>query len=379
MIYLDHAATTSMYPQAVRRMLPYFNRQYFNPSSGYEAGANVHAILEEVREYLAQEIHAQPEEIYFTSGGTEGDNWAFINAMRNYAWKGRHMITTQIEHHAVLHTCHFLETQGFDITYLPVNKEGIVDLDVLRAAIRPDTILISVMAANNEIGTLQPIEEIGALAKEKGILFHTDAVQFFGHLPIQVDTMHIDMMSVSAHKFGGPKGVGFFYVRKNVDLSPVFFGGSQETHLRAGTENVAGIVGMGEAARISVLQRQQHYEREKMLRDYLAEKIFSGISNVHLNGSVKKRLPGNLNLCFNGVEAHALIAMLELHGIYVSGGSACTTSHQKPSHVLMALGLSPQQAESSIRITIGYDNTMEEMRYVFRCIKKCVDELRTLS
>ena len=378
MIYLDHAATTSMYTEAVRQMLPYFTRQYYNPSGGYEAGTKVHSILEEVRGFLAQEIHALPEEIYFTSGGTEGDNWAFFNTIRNYAWKGRHIITTQIEHHAVLHTCHFLETQGFDITYLPVNNEGLVEPDVLRAAIRPDTILISVMAANNEIGTLQPLEEIGALAKEKEILFHTDAVQFFGHIPIYVDAMHIDMMSVSAHKFGGPKGVGFFYARRNISMSPLLFGGSQEDNLRAGTENVAGIVGMGEAARISVSHRQQHFEHEKRLRDYLGEKIFSDIPNVHLNGSVNNRLPGNLNLRFDGVEAHALIALLELNGIYVSGGSACTTSHQEPSHVLMALGLSPVQAESSIRITIGYDNTIQEMNYVFRCIKKCVEQLRNL-
>ncbi len=379
MIYLDHAATTAVYPEAVRQMIPYFSRQYFNPSGGYEAGREAHKTIEQVREFLAQEIHAQPEEIYFTSGGTEGDNWAFINAMRNYAWKGRHIITTQIEHHAILHTCHFLENQGFTITYLPVNKEGIVEVDVLRAAIRPDTILISIMAANNEIGTLQPLKEIGALAKKKNILFHTDAVQFFGHLPIQVDTMHIDMMSVSAHKFGGPKGVGFFYARGNVTISPLFFGGSQEDNLRAGTENVAGIIGMGEAARLSVLHRDQHYKREKMLRDYLGERIFAEIQNVHLNGSVKNRLPGNLNLRFDGVEAHALIAMLEMRGICVSGGSACTTSNQEPSHVLMALGLSPEQAESSIRITIGYDNTMEEMKYVFRCIKNCVNEIRALS
>ncbi len=378
MIYLDHAATTAMYPQAVHRMMPYFSKIYFNPSGGYEAGSFVHNEIEQTRQILAEEIHAKPKEIYFTSGGTEGDNWALVNTIRNYAWKGKHIITTQIEHHAVLHTCHFLETQGFRITYLPVNREGIIDMDTLYNAICPDTILISVMAANNEIGTLQPIEEIGILAKENDILFHTDAVQFFGHMPIYVDSMHIDMMSVSAHKFGGPKGIGFFYARDNITLSPLFFGGSQEDNLRAGTENVAGILGMQEAVKLSVAYREKHYEREQMLRDYLAKRIFAEIPNVYLNGSLKQRLPGNLNLCFDNVEAHALIAMLEQDGICVSGGSACTTSNQEPSHVLLALGLSKEAAESSIRITIGYENTIHEMNYVFRCIKNAVKTLRAL-
>lgn len=379
MIYLDHAATTAMYPQAVHRMIPYFYKQFYNPSGGYEAGVDTRKEIEQVRQLLAEEIHAQPEEIYFTSGGTEGDNWALVNALRNYSWKGRHIITTQIEHHALLHTCEFLESQGVRVTYLPINREGIIDLDFLRKAIRPDTILISIMASNNEIGTLQPIHEIGALARENGILFHTDAVQFFGHLPVNVEAMHIDMMSVSAHKFGGPKGVGFFYARKGIILSPLFFGGSQENHLRAGTENVAGIIGMGEAAYLSSLHQKNHYEHEKMLRDYLWERISKEIPNVYLNGSLSKRLPGNLNLRFDGVDAHALMAMLEMHGICVSGGSACTTSDQKPSHVLMALGLTEEQADSSIRITIGYENTIEEIHYVFRCIQNCVEELRSLT
>lgn len=379
MIYLDHAATTAMYPEAIKRMLPFLGKRFYNPSGNYEEGANNHKEIERVRKELAESIHAKPEEIYFTSGGTESDNWALVNSVRNLAEKGKHIITTQIEHHAILHTCQFLESQGYEVTYLPVNDKGIVRMDVLKAAIRPDTILISVMYANNEIGTLQPIEQIGAMAHEKEILFHTDAVQAYGHLPIDVKKENIDLMSVSAHKFGGPKGVGFLYAGEQVVLTPFIFGGSQEKKRRAGTENVAGIVGMGEAARISELHREEHYEKEKRLRDYLMDQILSEIQLVRLNGSCEERLPGNLNLSFRDVEGQSLIMMLEMKGIYVSGGSACTAADKGPSHVLTALGLSEDMAGSAVRITIGYENTMNEMKYVFHCIQEAVEELRKME
>lgn len=378
MIYLDHAATTAMYPEAVQKMLPFLRQRFYNPSGIYEEGVNNHREIEQVRGEMAVSIHAKPQEMYFTSGGTESDNWALTNAVRNYSRKGKHIITTQIEHHAVLHTCQFLETQGYEVTYLPVNKKGIVEMDTLRAAIRPDTVLISVMYANNEIGTLQPVRQIGELAHEKGILFHTDAVQAYGHLPIDVEKENIDFMSASAHKFGGPKGIGFLYARENTKLSSFLFGGGQERKMRAGTENVAGIVGMGEAARISERYRLSHYEREKRLRDYLMDKLLSEVQMVRLNGSSRERLPGNLNVSFRSVEGQSLIMMLEMRGIYVSGGSACAAADKAPSHVLKALGLSEDMAGSAIRMTIGYENTMDEMNYVFRCIKEAVGELRNM-
>lgn len=378
MIYLDHAATTAMYPEAIQRMLPFLGKRFYNPSSIYEEGVNNRKEIERVRRELAESIHAKPQEIFFTSGGTESDNWALVNGVRNCEQKGKHIITTQIEHHAVLHTCQFLESQGYQVTYLPVNDKGIVDVDTLKAAIRRDTILISVMYANNEIGTLQPIKQIGALARDRGILFHTDAVQAYGHLPLDVEKENIDFMSVSAHKFGGPKGTGFLYAREGMTLTPLIFGGSQENKRRAGTENVAGIIGMGEAAKVSEKYRQAHFEKEKKLRDYLMGQILSEIQQVRLNGSVNDRLPGNLNVSFRHVEGQSLIVMLEMRGIYVSGGSACTASDKAPSHVLRALGLSEEMAGSAIRITVGYENTMHEMKYVFHCIQEAVEELRNI-
>ena len=379
MIYLDHAATTAMYPEAIQKMLPFLGKRFYNPSGSYEEGVNNHKEIERVRQELAESIHAKPQEIYFTSGGTESDNWALVNAVRNYAEKGNHIITTAIEHHAILHTCEFLESQGIQVTYLPVNEKGIVEPETLRQAIRPDTILISVMYANNEIGTLQPIEEMGAIARERGILFHTDAVQVYGHLPLDVDKAKIDLLSVSAHKFGGPKGVGFLYARENVTLTPFIFGGSQEKRKRAGTENIAGIVGMGEAARISQQNRQLHYQREEKMRNYLMDRILSEIQMVRLNGCSDRRLQGNLTVSFRYVDGQSLIMLLEMKGIYVSGGSACTTADKGSSHVLTALGLPEDMADSALRITVGYENTMDEMKYVFHCIQKSVQELRELS
>ena len=379
MIYLDHAATTAAYPEVVREMTPYLDRQYFNPSGSYREGRLLHKKLDKIREKLAAVIHASPEEIIFTSGGTEADNWVLLNAARTYSCKGRHIITSSIEHHAILHTCGFLEKQGFEVTYLPVARNGIIDCDMLNDAIRPDTILISIMYANNEIGTLQPVHKIGQIAQKNSIPFHTDAVQAYGHLPIQVDDDSIDFLSVSAHKFGGPKGVGFLYANKELTLTPLLYGGAQEAGRRAGTENVAGIIGMGTASDISTAHQKEHTLLQQKLRDHLMNRILSEIPMTRLNGSRQERLPGNINVSFAGIDSATLIAMLEAKDIYVSGGSACSSSDPSPSHVLKAIGLSDEMALSAVRITIGHENTPEEIEETFRQIKDCVHELRSLA
>lgn len=379
MIYLDHAATTAAYPEVVREMTPYLDRQYFNPSGSYREGRLLHKKLDKIREKLADVIHASPEEIIFTSGGTEADNWVLLNAARTYSCKGRHIITSSIEHHAILHTCGFLEKQGFEVTYLPVTRNGIIDCDMLNDAIRPDTILISIMYANNEIGTLQPVHKIGQIAQKNSIPFHTDAVQAYGHLPIQVDDDSIDFLSVSAHKFGGPKGVGFLYANKELTLTPLLYGGAQEAGRRAGTENVAGIIGMGTASDISTAHQKEHTLLQQKLRDHLMNRILSEIPMTRLNGSRQERLPGNINVSFAGIDSATLIAMLEAKDIYVSGGSACSSSDPSPSHVLKAIGLSDEMALSAVRITIGHENTPEEIEETFRQIKDCVHELRSLA
>jgi cysteine desulfurase len=379
MIYLDHAATTAAYPEVVREMTPYLDRQYFNPSGSYREGRLLHKKLDKIREKLAAVIHASPEEIIFTSGGTEADNWVLLNAARTYSCKGRHIITSSIEHHAILHTCGFLEKQGFEVTYLPVTRNGIIDCDMLNDAIRPDTILISIMYANNEIGTLQPVHKIGQIAQKNSIPFHTDAVQAYGHLPIQVDDDSIDFLSVSAHKFGGPKGVGFLYANKELTLTPLLYGGAQEAGRRAGTENVAGIIGMGTASDISTAHQKEHTLLQQTLRDHLMNRILSEIPMTRLNGSRQERLPGNINVSFAGIDSATLIAMLEAKDIYVSGGSACSSSDPSPSHVLKAIGLSDEMALSAVRITIGHENTPEEIEETFRQIKDCVHELRSLA
>lgn len=379
MIYLDHAATTAAYPEVVREMTPYLDRQYFNPSGSYREGRLLHKKLDKIREKLAAVIHASPEEIIFTSGGTEADNWVLLNAARTYSCKGRHIITSSIEHHAILHTCGFLEKQGFEVTYLPVTRNGIIDCDMLNDAIRPDTILISIMYANNEIGTLQPVHKIGQIAQKNSIPFHTDAVQAYGHLPIQVDDDSIDFLSVSAHKFGGPKGVGFLYANKELTLTPLLYGGAQEAGRRAGTENVAGIIGMGTASDISTAHQKEHPLLQQTLRDHLMNRILSEIPMTRLNGSRQERLPGNINVSFAGIDSATLIAMLEAKDIYVSGGSACSSSDPSPSHVLKAIGLSDEMALSAVRITIGHENTPEEIEETFRQIKDCVHELRSLA
>lgn len=379
MIYLDHAATTAAYPEVVSEMTPYLDRQYFNPSGSYREGRLLHKKLDKIREKLAAVIHASPEEIIFTSGGTEADNWVLLNAARTSSCKGRHIITSSIEHHAILHTCGFLEKQGFEVTYLPVTRNGIIDCDMLNDAIRPDTILISIMYANNEIGTLQPVHKIGQIAQKNSIPFHTDAVQAYGHLPIQVDDDSIDFLSVSAHKFGGPKGVGFLYANKELTLTPLLYGGAQEAGRRAGTENVAGIIGMGTASDISTAHQKEHTLLQQTLRDHLMNRILSEIPMTRLNGSRQERLPGNINVSFAGIDSATLIAMLEAKDIYVSGGSACSSSDPSPSHVLKAIGLSDEMALSAVRITIGHKNTPEEIEETFRQIKDCVHELRSLA
>ena len=379
MFYLDHAATTAAYPEVVSEMTPYLDRQYFNPSGSYREGRLLHKKLDKIREKLAAVIHASPEEIIFTSGGTEADNWVLLNAARTSSCKGRHIITSSIEHHAILHTCGFLEKQGFEVTYLPVTRNGIIDCDMLNDAIRPDTILISIMYANNEIGTLQPVHKIGQIAQKNSIPFHTDAVQAYGHLPIQVDDDSIDFLSVSAHKFGGPKGVGFLYANKELTLTPLLYGGAQEAGRRAGTENVAGIIGMGTASDISTTHQKEHTLLQQTLRDHLMNRILSEIPMTRLNGSRQERLPGNINVSFAGIDSATLIAMLEAKDIYVSGGSACSSSDPSPSHVLKAIGLSDEMALSAVRITIGHENTPEEIEETFRQIKDCVHELRSLA
>ena len=379
MIYLDHAATTAAYPEVVSEMTPYLDRQYFNPSGSYREGRLLHKKLDKIREKLAAVIHASPEEIIFTSGGTEADNWVLLNAARTSSCKGRHIITSSIEHHAILHTCGFLEKQGFEVTYLPVTRNGIIDCDMLNDAIRPDTILISIMYANNEIGTLQPVHKIGQIAQKNSIPFHTDAVQAYGHLPIQVDDDSIDFLSVSAHKFGGPKGVGFLYANKELTLTPLLYGGAQEAGRRAGTENVAGIIGMGTASDISTAHQKEHTLLQQTLRYHLMNRILSEIPMTRLNGSRQERLPGNINVSFAGIDSATLIAMLEAKDIYVSGGSACSSSDPSPSHVLKAIGLSDEMALSAVRITIGHENTPEEIEETFRQIKDCVHELRSLA
>ena len=379
MIYLDHAATTAAYPEVVSEMTPYLDRQYFNPSGSYREGRLLHKKLDKIREKLAAVIHASPEEIIFTSGGTEADNWVLLNAARTSSCKGRHIITSSIEHHAILHTCGFLEKQGFEVTYLPVTRNGIIDCDMINDAIRPDTILISIMYANNEIGTLQPVHKIGQIAQKNSIPFHTDAVQAYGHLPIQVDDDSIDFLSVSAHKFGGPKGVGFLYANKELTLTPLLYGGAQEAGRRAGTENVAGIIGMGTASDISTAHQKEHTLLQQTLRDHLMNRILSEIPMTRLNGSRQERLPGNINVSFAGIDSATLIAMLEAKDIYVSGGSACSSSDPSPSHVLKAIGLSDEMALSAVRITIGHENTPEEIEETFRQIKDCVHELRSLA
>ena len=378
-IYLDNAATTRVRPEVVEAMIPYFTELYGNPSSVYEFASPAKQAITAARETIAGALGAKPQEIYFTGGGSESDNWALKATAEAYQAKGKHIITTKIEHHAILHTCEYLEKHGFEVTYLDVDEFGTVKLDELRKAIRPDTILISVMFANNEIGTIQPVKEIGAIAKEHGILFHTDAVQAFGHEPIDVDELNIDMLSASGHKLNGPKGVGFLYIRTGVKIRSFIHGGAQERKRRGGTENVPGIVGLGKATEIAMANLEENKEKEAKLRDYLIGRVLKEVPFTRLNGHPTERLSNNANFAFQFIEGESLLIMLDMDGICGSSGSACTSGSLDPSHVLLAIGLPHEIAHGSLRLTLSETNTKEEMDFVVESIKRIVERLRSMS
>lgn len=378
-IYLDNAATTKVNEKVLKEMLPYFTDVYSNPSAVYSFAAEGKKAVMEARNQVASVIGAKPEEIYFTGGGSESDNWALKATAEAYAEKGRHIITTKIEHHAILHTCEYLEKKGFEITYLDVDSEGKISLEELEKAIRPDTILVSVMTANNEIGTVEPIAEIGRIAHEKGTLFHTDAVQAYGHIPINVDDMNIDMLSASGHKFNGPKGIGVMYIRKGIKIRSFIHGGAQERGRRAGTSNVPGIVGIGKAAALANETMNARIEKEVKLRDYLISRIENEIPYAKLNGHRTDRLPNNVNFCFRFIEGESLLILLDQQGICASSGSACTSGSLDPSHVLLAIGLPHEIAHGSLRLTLSDETTKEEIDFVVDELKKIVERLRSMS
>lgn len=378
-IYLDNAATTKTAQEVVDAMLPYFTESYGNPSSIYELGQRSKEAITKAREEVARVIGAKTEEIYFTGGGSEADNWAIKAAYEAYKSKGNHIITSKIEHHAVLHTCQYLEKQGARVTYLDVDENGLVDLDQLQKAITPETILITIMFANNEIGTIEPVKEIGMIAKEHGILFHTDAVQAFGQVPIDVDELNIDMLSSSAHKINGPKGIGCLYIRKGVKIRSFIHGGAQERKRRAGTENVPGIVGYGVVARMAAESMIERTKKEKELRDYFIRRVLEEVPYTRLNGDPVKRLPNNANFSFQFIEGESLLIMLDMKGIAGSSGSACTSGSLDPSHVLLAIGLPHEIAHGSLRLTLGADTTKEDLDYTLDQIKEIVAKLRNLS
>ncbi len=379
LIYLDNAATTQVSEEVLNEMLPFFRQTYGNPSAIYSFAGEGKKAVDLAREKTAGLIGAKVEEIYFTGGGSEADNWALKAAAEAYSSKGKHIITSKIEHHAILHTCEYLEKQGYEITYLDVDEEGKISLEELKSAIRQDTILISVMMANNEIGTIEPIAEIGKIAHENGVLFHTDAVQAYGHIPIHVDDMNIDMLSASGHKFYGPKGVGILYIRKGVKIRSFIHGGAQERNRRAGTLNVPGIVGFGKAAEIAGKKMEERTAKEIALRDHLIERILSEIPYVRLNGHRSDRLPNNVNFCFRFIEGESLLILLDQLGVCASSGSACTSGSLDPSHVLLAIGLPHEIAHGSLRITLSEENTFEEMDFVADELKKIVERLRGMS
>ncbi|MBA4698921.1 MAG: cysteine desulfurase NifS [Ruminococcus sp.] len=379
LIYLDNAATTKTAAEVVEAMLPYFTENYGNPSSVYSFAAANKDVISRQRDIIAEALGAKGNEIYFTAGGTEADNWALKATAEAYGSKGKHIITTKIEHHAILHTCEYLEKDGYEVTYLNVDENGIVKLEELREAIRPDTILISIMYANNEIGSIQPIQEIGEIAHEHGILFHTDAVQAFCQVPIDVNACHIDMLSASAHKLNGPKGIGFLYIRTGVKIRSFVHGGAQERKRRAGTENVTGIVGFGKAVERAVSSLEERTAGEKELRDYFISRIEAEIPYCRLNGDRINRLPNNVNFSFRFVEGESLLIMLDMKGICASSGSACTSGSLDPSHVLLAIGLPHEIAHGSLRITLSEETTKEDLDYVVESLKGIVENLRGMS
>lgn len=378
-IYLDNAATTKTAPEVVEAMLPYFTEYYGNPSSVYSFASGNKEKINEQRERIAEMLGAAPNEIYFTAGGSESDNWALKATAEAYAEKGKHIITTKIEHHAILHIGEYLQKRGYEVTYLDVDENGLVKLDELEAAIRPDTILISVMFANNEIGTIEPIKEIGAIAKKHGVLFHTDAVQAFGQVPIDVNECQIDMLSASGHKLNGPKGIGFLYIRKGVKIRSFIHGGAQERKRRAGTENVPGIIGLGTAAARAAATMEERAKKEIEMRDYLISRVLDEIPYTKLNGHPEKRLPNNANFSFRFIEGESLLIRLDMAGICGSSGSACTSGSLDPSHVLMAIGLPHEIAHGSLRLTLNEEITREEIDYVVEQLKTIVSDLRNMS
>ena len=378
-IYLDNAATTRTAPEVVDAMLPYFTENYGNPSSIYGFASANKEVIARQRETIADVLGAKANEIYFTAGGTESDNWALTATAEAYGAKGKHIITSRIEHHAVLHTCAYLEKRGYEVTYLDVDENGLVDPRKVEEAIRPDTILISIMAANNEIGTIQPIREIGEIAHAHGVLFHTDAVQAFAQIPINVDECHIDMLSASGHKLNGPKGIGFLYIRKGVKIRSFIHGGAQERKRRAGTENVPGIVGLGKAVELAAATMEERAAKETELRDYAISRIEKEIPYCRLNGDRVKRLPNNINFSFRFIEGESMLIKLDFKGICASSGSACTSGSLDPSHVLLAIGLPHEIAHGSLRMTLGADTTKEEIDYTVDCLKEIVEEIRSMS
>ena len=378
-IYLDHAATTQTKQEVVDAMLPYFTEFYGNPSSVYKFSNKGKEAILNARTTIANSLNTEVTNIYFTAGGSEADNWALKATAEAYSAKGKHIITSKIEHHAILHTCEWLEKQGYEITYIDVDENGILKLDQLEKAIRPDTILVSVMFANNEIGTMQPIKEIGELCKKNGVLFHTDAVQAYGQLPIDVEVLHIDMLSASGHKLNGPKGIGFLYIRKGVKIRSFVHGGAQERSRRAGTENLPGIVGFGKAVEIAFETMEARAKHETELRDYVMDKVLAKIPYTRVNGHKTNRLPNNINFSFQFIEGESLLIMLDMAGICGSSGSACTSGSLDPSHVLLAIGLPHEIAHGSLRLTLGEENTKEEMDYVIDQLKRIVERLRSMS
>ena len=379
LIYMDNAATTQVYPEVLEAMTPFFTEFYGNPSSVYSFAGEAKKAVDQSRETIANLIGAKTEEIYFTGGGSESDNWALKATAEAYKTKGKHIITSTIEHHAILHTCQWLEKQGFEITYVNVDENGTIKLDELEAAIRPDTILISVMAANNEIGTIQPLKEIGAIAKAHGVLFHTDAVQAFAHIPLNVDEMNIDMLSASGHKINGPKGIGVMYIRKGVKILSFIHGGAQERSRRAGTHNVPGIAGIGKAAELAAANMEERSAYEIKLRDHLIERVLNEIPYTRLNGDRTNRLPNNANFCFRFIEGESMLILLDQAGICGSSGSACTSGSLDPSHVLLAIGLPHEIAHGSLRLTISEKTTMEEIDYTVDKLKEIIERLRNMS
>lgn len=378
-VYLDNAATTKVRPEVVEAMLPYFTEIYGNASAVYDFGQKCKQAIEDARETIGSSIGTKASNIYFTAGGSESDNWALKGVAEVYKDKGKHIITTKIEHHAILHTCAYLEQQGYEVTYLDVDADGLVSPEDVKKAIRPDTILISVMFANNEIGTIEPIEEIGAVAHEHGILFHTDAVQAYAQVPIDVEKMHIDLLSASGHKLNGPKGIGFLYIRQGLKLKSFIHGGAQERKRRAGTENVPGIVGLGKAVEIAMATMDERIKKESELRDYLIARIEDEIPFAKLNGHRVKRLPNNINFCFRFIEGESMLIMLDMAGICGSSGSACTSGSLDPSHVLLAIGLPHEIAHGSLRLTLSDEITKEQLDYVVDHLKGIVAKLRSMS